>query len=681
MATMMNSLAVRHIQNMSEADNLEPHWGYADRVVPCTNDPGSCEYLDVVYHSHDLGMLYTGIFWATIGGILFLWYIGRKIFQSPTSGQDGVLWKLEGQNQVRQGGVEKLRSTIASYSRQFLLPESLRLVFGRVTRLQVVILATLVGYLTIWSFVGIVYKKWVTPVKNMEGVYNTRSSLGPWSDRVGVLAYALTPLSVLLSSRESILSLVTGIPYQHFNFLHRWLGYVIFVQSALHTIGWCVIEIRLYQPQPMVANMWIKQTYMIWGVIAMFILTVLFILSTPWAIRRTGYEFFRKAHYVLAMVYIGACWGHWEQLKCFLLPSLLLWFLDRGIRLVRTGLIHYRHLPGGPVGFQSSSAKITHYPDPENGDVVRLDFVQAHDAWEIGQHFYLCFPAVSLWQSHPFTPCCPPGNRAEGQKHAYVLRAKKGATKVLADIAAVQCGEASDPKKSEILSKPTTSVILSGPYGTSTVSHLSPQTNILCVAGGTGVSFVLPVILSLVNQPASNGRQVGLIWAVRRDQDVEWISEELDTIRRAQGSLNIKVKIFVTRETGASNGNVRMTRNEEKGRPDLKEDQIAISSSSSSASASQDSSFSKANPSLFSIHHPLTTAEGNPESRHPDLSTLVGEFVDSTTHGPATVYASGPGGMISDLRRIVASQNSGSKVWSGDQRHDVKLVCDDRLEW
>src|SRR5690606_24413485 len=105
------------------------------------------------------------------------------------------------------------------------------------------------------------YQKWITPVSHDEhiGYFNTRTSLGPWSDRIGVLAYALTPLSILLATRESFLSVVTGVPYQNFNFLHRWLGYIIVVQSSLHTIGWCIIEIRLYQPQPQVAEEWIKQ--------------------------------------------------------------------------------------------------------------------------------------------------------------------------------------------------------------------------------------------------------------------------------------------------------------------------------------------------------------------------------------------------------------------------------------
>jgi hypothetical protein len=74
------ALTPRHIQNLSEAASLEPHWGYADRAVPCTNDPGSCAYLDVVYSAHDLGMIYTGIFWLTILGIVLVWAVGRRIF-------------------------------------------------------------------------------------------------------------------------------------------------------------------------------------------------------------------------------------------------------------------------------------------------------------------------------------------------------------------------------------------------------------------------------------------------------------------------------------------------------------------------------------------------------------------------------------------------------------------------
>ena len=155
--------------------------------------------------------------------------------------------------------------------------------------------------------IGIVYQTWITPVKNSK-LFNTRTGLGGFADRVGVLAYALTPLTILLSNRESILSLLTGIPYHHFNFLHRWLGRIIFVQSFLHTLGWVVIEGRLYQPQPTVWDNFIKQDYMILGVIAMIFITFLYVFSLRRVIQWTGYEFFRKTHYVIAILYLGACW-------------------------------------------------------------------------------------------------------------------------------------------------------------------------------------------------------------------------------------------------------------------------------------------------------------------------------------------------------------------------------------
>ncbi|KAL6856820.1 hypothetical protein J3F83DRAFT_385348 [Trichoderma novae-zelandiae] len=48
MANLDSILSARHIQNMSDAAQFEPHWGYADRALPCTNDKGSCEFLDLV---------------------------------------------------------------------------------------------------------------------------------------------------------------------------------------------------------------------------------------------------------------------------------------------------------------------------------------------------------------------------------------------------------------------------------------------------------------------------------------------------------------------------------------------------------------------------------------------------------------------------------------------------------
>ncbi|KAI4754234.1 hypothetical protein E4T52_13652 [Aureobasidium sp. EXF-3400] len=661
-----------HIQNFTDASSLEPHWGYSGRVVPCTNDPGSCKYLDVVYHSHDLGILYAGIFWATIAGVLFIWTLGRRLFPSRRADEE-LLVRSRASSDSSRSGIERLQRAVSSHVRRHLLPDFARPIFGRTTRLQVLTLLILTGYLAVWSFVGILYGKWVTPVKKMPEVYNTRTSLGPWADRVGILAYALTPLSILLSSRESILSLLTGLPYQSFNFLHRWLGYIIVVQSVLHTIGWTVIEAKLYQPQPTVAREWIKQLYMIWGCVAMIILFLLFALSTPWAIRLTGYEFFRKSHYVLAMVYIGACIGHWDKLSCYLVPALIVWFIDRGARLVRTAILHYTVLPGGEVAFGPAKASTTVFSDPQ-GDVVRLDFVHSHDAWAVGQHFYLCFPESSIWQSHPFTPLSLPihDDVTCGVQHSYIFRAKGGETKRVAQLAAKKLQQAGGVT-------PLTSVILTGPYGDKMTTHLTQDVNILCVAG---------VLLGLAYRPRSVKRKVSLVWAIRQKADVAWVQPELDRLRQLAKSIDLTIRIFVTRE---AEGHSSIS---EKGKctddfksvsePIVRSDSDKTPDSSSAASTSAAYPCCGPPSASFAIQKttiPASSSGDSPIHRHPDLSVVVKKFVDETIGGRTTVYASGPGRMISELRSIVANANDGSKVWKADERYDVSLVCDDRLEW
>lgn len=680
-------LARRHIQNMSEATT--PHWGYAPQVVPCTSDAGTCRYLDVVYRAHDTGMIYTGIFWATILGILFCWamynFLVSKARKNVSSLSDGE------EAGSALGTSQRLRAAISAWSSRYLLPEFARPIFGRTTRLQVLILATLTGYLTIFSFAGIVYGHWVTPVKKYPGVFNTRTSLGPWSDRVGVLAYALTPLSVLLSSRESVLSLITGLPYQSFNFLHRWLGYIIVVQSILHTIGWCVVEMRLYQPQPSVGLTWIQQLYMIWGVIAMFFLFALFILSTPWAIRRVGYEFFRKSHYVLAMLYIGACIGHWKPLSALMIPALVVWFIDRGARLVRAGLLHYNFIDGKPsMQFRSADASITHFPDAINGDIVRLDFQHPQEPWRLGQHFYLCFPSLSIWQSHPLTPLAVPITKAGRVQHSYIFRAKGGMTRRVADVAARATAEAA-PENSKPFSqvKPTIPVILNGPYGVSEVDSLTPSTNILCVAGGTGITYVLPVLLSQISNCAcSSARKIQLVWAIRQEADMAWIRPELGVLYRATTAMDFTISIFVTREAPRIGDESNAS---EKSGAKMAEE-LAISSSGSSEVAGgficskYDKEIEICSPpnarrASLTVERRGSLTNAPPEMRHPDLAQLVHKFVDSTVQGSTSVHASGPGGMISDLRSIVASCNDGGKVWRGHLRSRVELKCDDRLEW
>ncbi|KAF2737245.1 hypothetical protein EJ04DRAFT_431288 [Polyplosphaeria fusca] len=611
-------------------------------------------------------MLYTFILWAVIGGILLIVVLNRVFRPKRANTSHGN--ELEKQSLLYRAW----RST-ASVIRRYTLQEGLPRLFPNTTRLQILILATLCIYLIIFSLVGIVYKTWITPIKNSDK-HNTRTGLGGFSDRIGALAYALTPLTIALSTRDSILSLLTGVPYQHFQFLHRWTGRIILVQSFIHTIGWTVIEGKLYQPQPKVYNDFISQKYMIWGIVAQGLITFLFVFSLRPVIRWTGYEFFRKTHLVVAGLYLGACWGHWSRLACWMIASLGLLGLDLGARILRICLIHMGYKDGNKgLGFRAIQTRVESFRDP-TGMILRLSFTHNHEPWKVGQHFYLTFPALSIWQSHPFTPASMPPIETVPPAHAYIIRARNGETGKLAALAeAGEKGNGEDFK---------TSVILTGPYGCSVVDR--EVSNLLAIAGGTGVSFTLPIINAALSDESSHTRNIEMVWIVRHPENLAWIAPELLALksRLARGtsadrtekggavtlhpSKRLRIRIFVTRAPETATHIHPKHGDTEK--------DVEISSASSSTSVSNISGIQDLLKPQPDFHVTYL------DHAHPLIPGIIDSFMDETVEsGRTQVAASGPPAFGTDIRAAVARRNEGRRVWRRDERGDVECVWDDRM--
>ncbi|KAK2073417.1 hypothetical protein P8C59_007703 [Phyllachora maydis] len=622
------------IQNFTDA-NTTWYWGFGGRVVPCTRDAGACAYLESIYSGHEHSMLFVGIFWASLAGLVLVWALARLSLGRTTR---------------QRAGLGRLTAALAALARRHLLrpaPAPLRRLFGHTTRLQLLILAVLAFYLAVLTFAGHVWGVWYSPAQaGPAGTFSTRSTLGPLADRLGVLAYALTPLAVLLAQRESLLALLTGVPASAFVFLHRWTGHLLVGQSLLHVLGWVLIEAHYYQPQPAQWQALMRDGWMRWGWAALAVLLLLWAASLGPVVRRVlGHEAWRKGHYVLGAVYMGAAIAHWPLLQCFLVPGLALWGADRAARAVRTAVLHGSgpgRAPGGRCGFgfgfaaaQARCAGL--WRDARHGDAFRLEVVLAHPpgrgpAWEAGQHFFLCFCEGGIWQSHPFTPLSPPrpGPDAGTVAHAYVVRAKRGETRRLAGLLA---------RKMDAKEEGTTPVVLQGPYGCGVLGGgLRRGENVLCVAGGTGIAFAMAVLLQLErdrkrDRPGADAR-VELVWAVRRAEDTEWVRPEMERLLRteegAAQAVPVRVRVFVTDEEGKKE--------------------------SESAAVTR-------------------TTTGRP-----DVAAVVREFVDGVVRGPTSVFGSGPPGMMCDLREAVARCNDGASVWKGEERFDVRLTCDDRLE-
>jgi len=135
-------LETRHIQELDSDSTIKHYWGYADRILPCTKDAGTCAYLDSVYHAHQISMLYTFILWAVLGGAL--------MFMLSLHYSKSVARSSDIKTPLRRG-----LDSLGSLGRRWMLPEAPgRGFLGRVTLLQVTVLSALLGYLLIFSYVN-----------------------------------------------------------------------------------------------------------------------------------------------------------------------------------------------------------------------------------------------------------------------------------------------------------------------------------------------------------------------------------------------------------------------------------------------------------------------------------------------------------------------------------------------
>lgn len=86
--------------------------------------------------------------WAVIGAVLALWLSLRVL--KPRKVREGVD-KEAASSKAKASTSTRVYRTIGTLRQQYLLPELWPKVFGRVSRLQLTILAIISGYLLIFS--------------------------------------------------------------------------------------------------------------------------------------------------------------------------------------------------------------------------------------------------------------------------------------------------------------------------------------------------------------------------------------------------------------------------------------------------------------------------------------------------------------------------------------------------
>lgn len=247
----------------------------------------------------------------------------------------------------------------------------------------------------------------------------------------------------------------------------------------------------------------------------------------------------------------------------------------------------------------------------------------------------------------------------------YIIRCRKGETGRLKTLALHQNPVVISPGEPV-----TTPVILCGPYGKpllpSAWRSAPERTNVLAIAGGTGVSLTLPLVQAATSTPEFMGPAVDFIWIIRRSSNMKWIASELDEMKRVSGgnAANLNIHIYVTQEALSASNDASLRMNEKSD----EENCITREQSKGHAAISE--------IGIGGARFDITYLD----RKKPSLGEIVKSFMETRadTSFRTRVVASGPNIMGKDLRSAVARQNDAGKVMKGEKRWDVELEWDDR---
>ncbi|KAH9845371.1 ferric reductase transmembrane component 4 precursor [Teratosphaeria destructans] len=384
------------------------------------------------------------------------------------------------------------------------------------------------------------------------------------SDRTGILAFACLPMIWLFAARNNGFIWATGWSFSSFNLFHRHVARVCTVLAVAHGIS---MSVR-FGPYQHKYRSKLSEHFVILGLTAVVSMCLMLATAHKW-IRTRSYECFLLTHIVLAIVVLYGLWIHAQEqgteYNGYLWMPIATWSADRLLRLCRIAYCNLR-VRYGDAGFISLSRSSVTYD--KSCDVIRVDVEPAVKSGKPGQYYYLYQPtAWRGWENHPFTLAAynikpasrqatssrkgdgkdeatvsvSPEHESKGQVFTFFLRPYDGWTRRLRD----QCLASPQPTIHPRL-------LLEGPYG----QHINTRSfdTVLLIAGGTGISAIVPLILERSEAdaalgPATRTTRVHLNWTVRQPAFIEKLCQaELAAARQRD---DFETSFFCTQTSSA----------------------------------------------------------------------------------------------------------------------------------
>ncbi|KAK9474133.1 uncharacterized protein V1510DRAFT_305275 [Dipodascopsis tothii] len=349
--------------------------------------------------------------------------------------------------------------------------------------------------------------------------------------RAGWLAIAQLPLIVALAcKRIFVLDALTGLSYVSLNFYHRWVARGTIVLATIH-MG---LQLANWARYDFIAQGLASEVVYRYGVGAFGVLGYMAVLTAARPLRRRFFELFYLNHFVAAVAFLVVLAKHlMTDSRVYVWGAVGIWAADMLFRSVAAIVLNLRVSRRGGLRFAA---------DVVAGDrTVRLEIPADGFALRAGQHVRLTFPTVRGWQTHPFTVASLP---ALDGKMSFVVRAKRGLTRVLRDKAVAAGAALPVHEKSAPLNVP---VIVDGPFG-GPARDLKQFDSVLLVVAGVGASFAVPVLRDILAATVPTPtRRVHMVWIVRSQSDVDWYTAELGEALALATQVAVTVDVFYSK--------------------------------------------------------------------------------------------------------------------------------------
>ncbi|KAK0199621.1 ferric reductase NAD binding domain-containing protein [Desarmillaria ectypa] len=375
--------------------------------------------------------------------------------------------------------------------------------------------------------------------------------------RAGSLATSQFPLVTVLGTKNNIVSLITGVSYDKLNYIHRMTARVCFIMLWIHG-GY-----KFQRVEGKYELLWVRM-----ALVAMSAFSLLILVSLR-PVRAGAYEFFFYAHFLMVLIFLIGGYYHTKNFEfdSYIWPSFIIWGLDRAIRMLRVVIFNHSYF-----GFKTGHGTFDASVERLSEHFVRLTLKRPpHFHWRPGQTAYLITPGVSRlpFEAHPFTIASYDSSYDPTEKSADV---EKGSSSALAKSSSNSFTPGGEKYWKELVflvnvrkgfthrlatigtDKGTVKVFVDGPYGPS--PDLSSFNTSVFVAGGTGVSYTLPLLLDTIERVRDGNSictKAVFIWAIRDTTHVYWISNAIsNALLRVPPSMNVDIRIYVTGGTSES---------------------------------------------------------------------------------------------------------------------------------